>query len=277
MKTSPLGSWEVTIDGLIATIGATSHRVTNFIRAVRAARADLLHVTRELSDLRLELELLRDEHNVPHHIQCRGLAMLDSCGVVLRRIDGLLGGEPSPTSASPPSPQSDAARPPRWSVKERFATSNLCNCLQTYREALTLLPDVACLYVLLPLCPSFTSLPIAAGQCLRPCAPANPRNNPSFLAFYWLGRVLTSIWRRSSSDAAQLDPWDVDTAEVEEKSNRILEAVQDLREAIPQAEPAISDSRAVLELYLSEVGDYTAAVCSSLTRSSTCEPPASHL
>ena len=146
MKMDPAGSWEVTIDGLIATIGTTSHRVTNFIRAVRAARADLVHVTRELSDLRLELELLRDEHNVPPHIQARSLAVLDSCGVVLRRIASLLGGD-SPSSPSS-SPKPDPSRAPqRWSVKERFATSNLCNCLQTYREALTLLPDVASLYV----------------------------------------------------------------------------------------------------------------------------------
>ncbi|OIW26276.1 hypothetical protein CONLIGDRAFT_468049 [Coniochaeta ligniaria NRRL 30616] len=151
------GSWEVTIDGLIATIGTTSHRVTNFIRAVRSARADLVHVTRELSDLRLELELLRDEHNVPPQIQSRGLAVLDSCGVVLHRIGSLLGGDSST------SPRPDAARPPRWSVKERFATSNLCNCLQTYREALTLLPDVASLYVPL-LCPC----PSISFHCRRP-------------------------------------------------------------------------------------------------------------
>lgn len=136
MKMDP-GSWEVTIDGLIATLGTTSHSVVNFIRVVRSARADLVQVTRELSDLRLELELLRDEHNVPPQIQSRGLAVLDSCGVVLRRIGSLLGNSSS----------RDPARPPRWSVKERFATSNLCNCLQTYREALTLLPDVATLYV----------------------------------------------------------------------------------------------------------------------------------
>jgi len=138
MKMDP-GSWEVTIDGLIATIGTTSHRVTNFIRVVRSARADLVQVTRELSDLRLELELLRDEHNVPPQIQSRGLAVLDSCGVVLRRIGSLLAGDaPSKDKDSP-------QRPPRWSVKERFATSNLCNCLQTYREALSVLPDVTCL------------------------------------------------------------------------------------------------------------------------------------
>ena len=169
------GSWEVTIDSLIATIGKTSHGVTNFIRAVRSARADLVHVTRELSDLRLELELLRDEHNVPPQIQSRGLAVLDGCGVVLHRIGSLLGGgDPSYQQQGQGQGQDASRLPPRWSVKERFATSNLCNCLQTYREALTLLPDVAYLYVFqlqawpliqLIQCPFF----IAAGQPLWPC------------------------------------------------------------------------------------------------------------
>lgn len=267
MRMDPAGSWEVTIDGLIATVGTTSHRVTNFIRAVRPARADLVHVTRALSDLGLELELLRDEHNVPPQIHGRGLAVLASCGVVLRRIGSLLGGDPSPSS--PPSPKSDAARPPRWSVKERFATSNLCNCLQTYREALALLPDVAYLYVRYHSashCPF--SLPPASVCGLAP--PANPQTNPSFLAV--IGeRVLTNVGRRSSPD-----PQDIDTAELEDRSSRILEAVEDLREAIPQAEPAISDSRAVLELYLSEVAGYTTAVCNSLGLSTT-EPRASDL
>jgi hypothetical protein len=179
MKMDPAGSWEVTIDGLIATIGTTSHRVTNFIRAVRAARPDLVHVTRELSDLRLELELLRDEHNVPRQIQSRGLAVLDSCGVVLCRIGSLLGGDPS----SPPSPKPDTARPPRWSVKERFATSNLCNCLQTYREALTLLPDVSCLYVLSNSAPHSIPFSLPPASLCGPAPPANPQPNPSFLSF----------------------------------------------------------------------------------------------
>jgi hypothetical protein len=153
------GSWEVTIDSLLHQIATTSHAVTGFIRAVRSARNDLVQVTRELSDLRLELELLRDEHNVPPQILSRGLAVLDSCGVVLRRIGSLLGA--SPSSSSRP----EAARPSRWSVKERFETSNLCNCLQTYREALTLLPDVAALYVLL----SLVSSPPVPSYSRRPC------------------------------------------------------------------------------------------------------------
>jgi predicted component of type VI protein secretion system len=80
------------------------------------------------------------------------------------------------------------------------------------------------------------------------------------------------LGRRSSKDGAQSDPQDVDTAEVEEKSNRIFEAVEDLREAIPQAEPAISDSRPALELYLSEVANYTKAVRKYLIHSSISEP-----
>jgi hypothetical protein len=138
MMMDPAGSLEVTIDSLLSAIASASLAVTNFIRSVRSARTDLVQVTRELSDLRLELELLRDEHNVPRRPQSHARALLDSCGVVLRRIGSLLGDSLS---------KADAGRPPRWSVKERFETTNLCNCLQVYREALTILLEMANLYV----------------------------------------------------------------------------------------------------------------------------------
>lgn len=138
MMMDPAGSLEVTIDSLLSAIASASLAVTNFIRSVRSARTDLVQVTRELSDLRLELELLRDEHNVPRRPQSHARAVLDSCGVVLRRIGSLLGDSLS---------KADAGRPPRWSVKERFETTNLCNCLQVYREALTILLEMANLYV----------------------------------------------------------------------------------------------------------------------------------
>jgi hypothetical protein len=138
----PAGSLEVTIDSLLSAIASATVAVTNFIRSVRSARTDLVAVTRELSDLKLELELLRDEHNVPRSPKSHARAVLESCGVVLGRIGSLLGDSLS---------KADAGRPPRWSVKERFETTNLCNCLQVYREALSILLEMTQLYVdLLP-------------------------------------------------------------------------------------------------------------------------------
>lgn len=134
----PAGSLEVTIDSLLSAIASASLAVTNFVRSVRSARTDLVAVTRELSDLKLELELLRDEHNVPRGPQFHAHAVLESCGVVLTRIGSLLGDSLS---------KADAARPPRWSVKERFETTNLCHCLQVYRESLSILLEMTQLYV----------------------------------------------------------------------------------------------------------------------------------
>lgn len=152
----PPGSLEVTIDKLLSAIASASLGVTNFIRSVRSARTDLVQITRELSDLRLELELLRDEHNVPRRPRMHARAVLDSCGSVLRRIGSLLGD----TLA-----KAEPGRPPRWSVKERMETTNLCNCLQVYREALAILQEMANLYVTLRpgfvafLCPFSSIIP----------------------------------------------------------------------------------------------------------------------
>lgn len=158
----PAGSLEVTIDSLLSAIASASLAVTNFIRSVRSARTDLVAVTRELSDLKLELELLRDEPNVPRRPHSHARAVLESCGVVLNRIGSLLGDSLS---------KADAARPARWSVKERFETTNLCNCLQVYREALNILLEMTQMYVILPrksLAPLSSHVPshaLEAGRC----------------------------------------------------------------------------------------------------------------
>ncbi|KAK4235015.1 hypothetical protein C8A03DRAFT_46767 [Achaetomium macrosporum] len=54
---------------LLSGISSTSAIITRFIRSVRIAHADLAAVTRDLSDLRLLLELLRDEPGVPPLLQ----------------------------------------------------------------------------------------------------------------------------------------------------------------------------------------------------------------
>lgn len=179
-RTTDPGSWEVRIDTLLTAITITSQTVTGFIRLVRSARNDLVQVSRELSDLRLELELLRGERDVPRQIQTCGRPLLDSCGAVLRRISSLLGG-PSPSSPPPrPDRAADASRPARWSVKERFQTSNLCNCVQIHREALALLHELANLYVLThPFCRLFappSALPLLPSAFVP--IPPHPTKDP---------------------------------------------------------------------------------------------------
>jgi hypothetical protein len=121
-----------TIDSILDSISSTSLSITNFIRSVRSARTDLAAVTRELSDLRLVLELLRDEHDVPFPMQARSRAVLECCGATLRRINALL--------VDPSKWESGRGR---WAVKEKSETAPFWIGLQTYREALGLVLEVA--------------------------------------------------------------------------------------------------------------------------------------
>jgi len=137
MDPSPLPA---AIDALVASITSTSLTITNFIRAVRSARADLAAVTRELADLCLVLELLRDDHVVPTRMQPRVRAVLRCCAVILARVSALA------AAASPNNGPGDATRA-RWSVKEKSEMVQLWIALQTYREALGLIDEVAHLCV----------------------------------------------------------------------------------------------------------------------------------
>lgn len=65
---------------------------------------------------------------------------------------------------------------------------------------------------------------------------------------------------RSPKDEVPPSARNVDLDEVEEKSSRILEAITDLREAIPQAEPAIGEARVVLEAYLEALSVATESI-----------------
>lgn len=124
------------IDALLVAVTSTSLNITNFIRTVRSARADLAAVTRELADLCLVLELLRDDHVVPARMQPRVSAVLRGVSVILARIAELA------AAAAPNSSRGDVTRG-RWSVKEKSEMVQLWIALQTYREALGLIDEVA--------------------------------------------------------------------------------------------------------------------------------------
>jgi hypothetical protein len=119
------------IEYLLSGISSTLAIITRFIRSVRVAHTDLAAVTRDLSDLRLILELLRDEPGVPFLLQGHMLPVLESCGNVLIQIDTILARCP------------EAAK---WIELGRAGISASQTSLATFREALSLALQVASLY-----------------------------------------------------------------------------------------------------------------------------------
>jgi hypothetical protein len=118
------------IEYLLSGISSTSAIITRFIRSVRVAHADLAAVTRDLSDLHLLLELLRDEPGVPPLLQVEMLPVLESCGNILIHIDTIL---------------SRCSEPAKWVESGR---SNIASCrtrLEIFREALALALEVTSL------------------------------------------------------------------------------------------------------------------------------------
>ncbi|KAK3292904.1 uncharacterized protein B0H64DRAFT_363144 [Chaetomium fimeti] len=118
------------IEYLLSGISSTSAIITRFIRSVRVAHADLAAVTRDLSDLRLILELLRDEPGIPLVLQAQMLLVLESCGNTLIHIDTIL---------------ARCSEPTRWIDLGRVEILSCRSNLTRFREALTLALDVASL------------------------------------------------------------------------------------------------------------------------------------
>ncbi|KAK0610063.1 hypothetical protein B0T17DRAFT_500840 [Bombardia bombarda] len=120
------------IDDILSGISATLATITRFIRAVRVAHADLSAVTRELSDLRLLLELMRDDQGIPLLVQAQVLALLVDCGKILYRIQNVL------------AHCGDAAQ---WTSTGKVAVAGLRDGLEIMRRALGLVDEVVNLYV----------------------------------------------------------------------------------------------------------------------------------
>ena len=160
------------IDILLASITSTSLTITSFIRAVRSARADLGAITRELADLYVVLDLLRDDHAVPTQMQARVRAVLRGCGVILARITALVADSSGSGSGS-----HDGATRVRWSTRDRNDMTLLSIGLQTHREALVLVDDVAHLCVIPVFSPLSPSLEPETWFC--PSAGIYRQNKPS--------------------------------------------------------------------------------------------------
>lgn len=117
---------------LLSAVSSTSAIITRFVRAVRVAHADLAAVTRELSDLRLLLELLKEESAIPAILQTHVLRVLESCGEVLIHIDVIL---------------ARCSEPGQWKESGSKEMGSCRDRLGTCREALSLALDVSSLYV----------------------------------------------------------------------------------------------------------------------------------
>lgn len=89
--------------GVQAVLTATTRTyslIVRFIRDYKEARADLTQMTRELSDLKLVLELIRDDNTdnaddatnpLPDVLQSAVQAMLTGCKTVVQRVEETLG------------------------------------------------------------------------------------------------------------------------------------------------------------------------------------------
>lgn len=119
------------IEYLLSGISSTSAIITRFLRSVRVAHADLAAVTRDLSDLRLLLELIREEPAIPLLLQAQMLQVLECCGNALIHIDTILAQCPEPK---------------KWIASGRTEMTSCRDGLGMFREALALALEVAGLY-----------------------------------------------------------------------------------------------------------------------------------
>ncbi|KAB5571991.1 hypothetical protein GE09DRAFT_1282463 [Coniochaeta sp. 2T2.1] len=116
----------------ITAIVQTSKAITNFIRGCREARSDLTVISRELSELGIVLELLKDDSDVaddsviPEAIQRQILSILANCKGVIAKIDDLLAQHDGRTG------------PARWVLSGKRDAANLRQSLEAHRGALGL-------------------------------------------------------------------------------------------------------------------------------------------
>lgn len=85
--TTPREGIARSIDQTLSVIPKTSTSIARFIRSVRAAHGDLATVTRDLSDLRLVLELMRDEPEIPPRLEVELVILLCACQYAMTAIE----------------------------------------------------------------------------------------------------------------------------------------------------------------------------------------------
>jgi STAND-like protein len=116
----------------LTAIVQTSKAITNFIRGCREARGDLTVISRELSDLGIVLELLKDDTDVaddrviPEPIQRQILSILANCKDVIGKVDDLLAHHAGKRGAV------------LWAMGGKKDATNLRQSLEAHRGALGL-------------------------------------------------------------------------------------------------------------------------------------------
>lgn len=120
---------------LIGAIGKTTQAVTNFVRTCRDAREDLAAVSRELSDLRIVLELLIDDTatkaSLPAAFEKHVLALVGNCLGVTTEIAGELGNHDGQTG------------PARWAMGGKETVNQLKTMLEMHKGSLNLALELA--------------------------------------------------------------------------------------------------------------------------------------
>ena len=123
----------------MGTIGQTSIAITSFVKSCREARKDLAEVARELSELKLVLELLEGDQDVendkilPESLQRQILSILSNCNGVLVKIEAAL------------EKHRGRVGDIRWVVTGKTEVANLRQSLEAYRCALNLVLETVTL------------------------------------------------------------------------------------------------------------------------------------
>ncbi|KAI0812142.1 hypothetical protein GGR55DRAFT_613714 [Xylaria sp. FL0064] len=121
--------------GALAVITAakkTGDAIYNFIRDCKEARTDLSQITRELSELSLILELIKDENAaatkgcLPDALQTQVQAMLTSCTTTVQQVDKTL------------AKCRGKSGPLRWTMVEKDKAMTLKGSLEAFKSGLSL-------------------------------------------------------------------------------------------------------------------------------------------
>lgn len=119
--------------GLLGAVAKTISAVTSFIRSYREARTDLTAVNRELLELQIVLELLRDDSDInensvfPDALRAQVLSVITNCNTIVKQINTIL--EKHDASKSTPL---------KWVASGKKEIASLKMSLEAHRGSLNL-------------------------------------------------------------------------------------------------------------------------------------------
>lgn len=120
---------------LLGAIGKTTQAVTHFVRTCREARGDLAAVSRELSDLRIVLDLFIEDSvtkaSLPATFEKHVLALIENCLGVTTKVREVLEDHDGRTG------------PTRWAMGGKETVNQLRVILETHKGSLSLALELA--------------------------------------------------------------------------------------------------------------------------------------